>query len=139
MRLQAEVAVDQAGVETQILQPGLQRCDVVTVHGRTELMVQRAGTEPVGRFFQRAVGGLADDPVHQQSPMLLKRPHRVVELLVEDIECHMPSGGQVLVGAVEMTERGQRSPNLGDRCAAVTTAQRVAGARDADSTFKGLR
>ena len=36
--LQPEVAVDQAGVEAEVLQPGLQRRDVVAVHRRAELV-----------------------------------------------------------------------------------------------------
>ena len=41
--LQPEVPVDQAGVEAEILQPGLQGGDVVAVHRRAELMIERAG------------------------------------------------------------------------------------------------
>src|ERR1700722_12582999 len=120
--LQAGVSVDQPGVKAEILQSVLQRGDVVTVHRGTELMVQRAGAESVGRLFQCPVSGFANDAVHQQPPMLLKRPHRVVELLVEDVERDMLSGGELLVG-VEVPQRGERSPNLGDRCAAVPPAQ----------------
>ncbi len=81
--LQAEVPVDQAGVEPEILQPGLQGGDVVAVHRGAELMVQRAGAEPVGRLLQRAVGRLADDAVDQQPAVLLEGAHRVVEVVVE--------------------------------------------------------
>ena len=63
--VQPEVSVDQAGVEPEILQPCLQGGDVVAVHRRAELMVQRAGAEPIRRLLQRAVRGLADDPVDQ--------------------------------------------------------------------------
>ena len=128
MGLQAEISVDQAGVETEILQPGLQRGDVVAVHRRTELVIQGAGAQPVGRFSQRAVGGFADDAVDQQPAVLLKRPHRVVELVVEHVERDVSSGAEICVRAVQMPERGQRSPDLGDRRTTVTAAQRVAGA-----------
>jgi hypothetical protein len=60
--------------------------------------------------------------------MLLKRPHRVVEAVVEDIERHVLSGAEIFFGAVEMSQRDKRRPNLGDRSAAVTKAQRLAGA-----------
>ena len=105
-----EVSVDQAGVETEILQPGLQRGDVVAVHRRTELMMQGARTQPVGRFAQRPVGGFADDAVDEQPAMLLKRPYRVVELVVEYVQRDVLSGAQIRIRAVQMAQRGQRQP-----------------------------
>jgi hypothetical protein len=139
--LQAEVAVDQAGVETEVLQPRLQRGDVVAVHRRTELVIQCAGAEPVRGFFERAVGRLADDAVHQQAAMLLKRPHRVVELLVEDVDRDVPAGTEIRVGAIQVPKRGQRGPNLGDRCTTVTATQRVTSAavRSRHSKASGKR
>ena len=101
MGLQAEVPVDQAGVETEVLQPRLQCGDVVAVERGTELVIQRARAEPVRGLLQRAVGGLADNAVHQQPAMLLEGAHRLVELGVEDLERHVPAGGQVFVGIVQ--------------------------------------
>jgi hypothetical protein len=60
--------------------------------------------------------------------MLLKRPHRVVKLFIEDIERNVLSGAEIRICAVQMPKRGQRSPNLGDRCATVTAAQRFGSA-----------
>ena len=85
VRLQAEVAVDQSGVEAEVLQPGLQRRDVVAVHRRTELVIERARTQAVRSFFQRTVSRLADDAVDQQAAVLLERAHGVVEVVVEHI------------------------------------------------------
>jgi hypothetical protein len=65
VRLQTEVAVDQAGVETEVLQPGLQRGDVVAVHRCAELVIQRAGTESIRRFLDRPVSGFTDDAVYE--------------------------------------------------------------------------
>ena len=84
--------------------------------------------EPVGRLFQRAVGGLADDAVDQQAAVLLKCPHRMVEFLVEHIDRDVPAGAEVRVGAIQVPKSGQRCPNLGDRCATVTAAQRFTSA-----------
>ena len=81
--MQPEVAVDQAGVEAEVLQPRLQRGDVVAVHRRAELVAEGARPEPVGRLFQRAVGRFAHDAVDEQAPMLLERADRVVEFGVE--------------------------------------------------------
>ena len=89
------------GVEAEVLQPGLQRRDVVTVERGAELVIQRARAEPVGGLLQRAVGGLADNAVDQQSAMLLEGTHRLVEFVVEQLERHMPAGGQVFVGIVQ--------------------------------------
>ena len=121
--VQPEVAVDQAGVEPEILQPGLQGGDVVAVHRRAELMVQRAGAEPVRRLLQRTVGRLADDAVDQQPAVLLEGAHRMVEIVVEHVHRDVLAGGQVLVGVVDHAQRRQRSPDLGDRTPAVTATQ----------------
>jgi hypothetical protein len=58
--------------------------------------------------------------------MLLKRADCMVELFVEDVDCDVPPGAEVCVRALEVTERGQRSPDLGDRWTTVTTAQSIA-------------
>ncbi|CKT41810.1 Uncharacterised protein [Mycobacterium tuberculosis] len=58
-------------------------------------MVQRAGPEPVGGFFQRAVGGLTDDAVHQQAAMLLEGTDRLVELRVEQLKGDVTARRQV--------------------------------------------
>ena len=123
MGLQTEVAVDQVGVEAEILQPRLQRRDVVAVHRCAELMIQRARAEAVGRLLQRAVGRLADDAVDQQPAVLLERAHRMVELVVEHVERDVLAGGQVVVGIVDHAQRRQRGPDLGDRTSAVTATQ----------------
>jgi hypothetical protein len=137
--LQAEVSVDQAGVETEILQPGLQCGDVVAIHRRTELMMQGARTQPIRSFPQRPVGGFADDAVDKQPAVLLKRPHRVVELVVEYVERNVPSSAWIRIHAIQMPQRGQRSPNVGDRGVTVTTAQRFAVAVMRSRHSKGLR
>ena len=139
MGLQAEISVDQAGVETEILQPGLQRGDVVAVHRRTELMMQGARTQPVGRFPQRPAGGFADDAIDEQPAVLLKRSYRVVELLVEYVKRDVPPGAQIRIRAIQMAQRGQRSPDVGDRGVTVTTAQRFADAAMRSRHSKGLR
>ena len=95
VRLQTEVAVDEPGVEAEILQPGLQRRDVVAVHRRTELVIERARAQPVRSFFQRTESRLADDAVDQQSAVLLERAHRVVEFAVEHIHGDVLTGGQI--------------------------------------------
>src|SRR5947209_4120410 len=110
------------GDDVEILQAVLQRRDVVAVHRRTELVMQDAGTQSVRRFAQRTIGGFADDAVDQQPAMLLKRADGVVELVVKDVDGDVSPGVDVGVRAVEVTERGQRSPNLGDRRTTVTTA-----------------
>ena len=97
--LQPEVAVDQPGVEAEVLQPRLQRGDVVAVHRRAELVTEGARPEPVGRFLQRAIRRLADDAVDEQAPVLLERAHGLVEFEVEIVErrracrCSDPSSG----------------------------------------------
>ena len=101
MGLQPEVPVDQAGVETEVLEAGLQCGDVVAVKGGAELVIQRARTEPVRGLLQRAVGGLADDAVDQQSAVLLEGTHRLVEFGVEQLESHVPAGSQIFVGIVQ--------------------------------------
>ena len=63
MRLQTEMAVHQAGVEAEVLEPGLQGRHVVAVHWRTELVGQGAGAQLVGRLLEGAEGGLADHAV----------------------------------------------------------------------------
>ena len=123
VRLQTEVPVDQVGVETEVLQPRLQRRDVVAVHRRAELVGQRARAEAVGRLLERAVGGLTDDAVDEQAAVLLKRAHRLIEVLVEHVERDVLAGGQVRVGAVDQPQRRQRRPNLGDRTSPVTATQ----------------
>ncbi len=123
MRLQAEVAVDETGVEAEILQPGLQRRDVVAVHRRTELVIERACTQPVRSFFQRTESRLTDDAVDQQSAVLLKRAHGMVEFAVEDINGDVLTGGQIVVKAVDQPQRRQCRPDLGDRTPAVTATQ----------------
>ena len=55
--------------------------------------------------------------------MLLKGADRVVEVVVEDVHCDMLAGGDLLVGVVDHAQRGQRSPDLGDRAPAVTATQ----------------
>ena len=50
--LRAEVAVDPAGVEAEILQSRLQRCDVVAVQRRGQLVDQRTGAEAVRRLLE---------------------------------------------------------------------------------------
>jgi len=52
----------------------------------------------------------ADHPVHQQPPMLLKRPHRVVKLFVEDIERDVLSGAEIRICAVQRPKRGSAKP-----------------------------
>ena len=92
---QPEVSVDQLGVETQILKPRLQGGHVVAVHRCAELMIEGARAQSVGGLFERTVGRFTDDAVHQQSAVLLERPNRVVEFLVEDVQRDVPAGGQV--------------------------------------------
>ena len=123
MGLQAEVAVDEPGVEAEILQPGLQCRDVVAVHRRTELMMERAGAQSVRSFFQRTESRLTDDAVDQQSAVLLEGAHRVVEFAVEHIHGDMLAGGQVVVRAIDQSQRRQCRPDLGDRTPAVTATQ----------------
>ena len=105
VRLQTEVAVNQPGVEAEVLQPGLQRRDVVAVHRRTELMVERARPQPVRSFFQRTESRLADDAVDQQSAVLLERSHGTVEIVVEHIHGDVLTGGQGLVLALGQSQR----------------------------------
>ena len=124
--LQSEVSVDQAGVEAQILQPRLQRGHVVAEQGSTELVIQRARTEPVRGLLERPVGGLADDAVHQQATMLLKGTDRLVEFGVEEFEGHVPASVEVVLGAIQQAQRDQRRPDLGHSSAVVPTTQRVA-------------
>ena len=100
MGLQPEVAVDQTGVEAEVLQPGLQRRDVVAVHRRPNWWAEDAGAEPVGRLLQRAVGGLADDAVDEQATVLLERADGLVEFGVERVERDVPAGGRSRVRAV---------------------------------------
>ncbi len=99
--------------------------------------MQSARTQSVGRFPQRTVGGFADDAVDEQPAMLLKRAYRVVELVVEYVQRDVLSGAQVRIRAIQMAQRDQRSPDVGDRGVTVTTAQRIAVAADAVSTFQG--
>ena len=81
--MQAEVSVHQARVEAEVLQPRLQGGDVVSVHRRTELVTEDARPEPVGGLFQRPVCRFADDPVDEQTTVLLKRPDGLVEFSVK--------------------------------------------------------
>ncbi len=60
-----------------------------------------------------------------QTATLLKGAHRVVEFGVEQVGGHVPSGGEILVGIVQQSQRGQRGPDLDDGAAAVTVAQQV--------------
>ena len=102
-------------------------------------MMQGARTQPVGRFPQRPVGGFADDAIDEQPAVLLKCSYRVVELLVEYVKRDVPSGAQIRIRAIQMAQRGQRSPDVGDRGATVTTAQRFADAAMRSRHSKGLR
>ncbi|BBZ09657.1 hypothetical protein MDOR_38260 [Mycolicibacterium doricum] len=99
--LQSEVAVDQTGVEPEILKAGLERRDVVAVHRGTELVHQRAGTEAVGRLSQRPGRGLSDDAVDQETAVLLKGTNRAVEVVVEQVGHDVSSSGEVVVGALQ--------------------------------------
>ena len=140
MRLQPEVAVNQHGVEAEILQPGLERGDIVAVHRCTELMVQRACAEAVRSFFERTISRFADDAVDEQSTVLLEGAHRMVEIVVERIKRDVFTGGQVRIGAIHQPQRRQCCPDLGDRTPAVTATQtrharpfgRVSAGNDAD-------
>ncbi len=76
---QPEVAVYQAGVEAEVLEPGLQGGDVVAVHRRAELVTEDAGAEAIGRLFECAIGRLTDDAVDEQAAMLLEGADRLVE------------------------------------------------------------
>src|SRR5690242_14810078 len=58
--------------------------------------------------------------------MLLEGAYRLVEFVVEELNRHMAAGRQVFVGIVEHSQRGQRSPYLGDGGAAVAAAHRIA-------------
>ena len=55
-------------------------------------MGKRPGAQAVGRLPQRAVGGISDETVYQESSALLEGPHRLVEFSVEVIERHVPAG-----------------------------------------------
>ena len=110
MGVQAEVPVDQTGVEAEVLQPGLKRRDVVAEHRRAELVVECAGAEAVRSLFQRTVGRLADDAVDQQPAVLLEGAHRVVEFVVERIERDVPTGGEVGVRVVDHAQRTPTQP-----------------------------
>src|SRR5436190_23794307 len=79
VRLQAEVSVDEAGVEAEVLQSRLQRGNVVAVHRRAELVIERTGAQPVGGLFQGTESRLTDNAVDEQTTVLLKRAHSVVE------------------------------------------------------------
>ena len=125
MGLQTEVTVHQRVVEAEVLKPGLQGGHVVAVHRSPELVQQRPCAEPVGGFPERAVGGFADDSVDDQTATLLKGAHRIVEVDVEHVGSHVPSGGEILVGTVQQAQRGQRCPDLHHGAAAVTAAQQV--------------
>ena len=89
--------------------------------------------------MQRPVGGFADDAVDEQPAVLLKRPYRVVELVVEYVERDVPAGAQIRIGAIQMAQRGQRSPDVGDSGVTVTTAQRFAVVAVRTRHSKGLR
>jgi hypothetical protein len=71
--------------------------------------------------------------------VLLKRPYRVVELVVEYVERDVPSSAQIRIRTIEMAQSGQRSPDVGDRGVTVTTAQRFADAAMRFRHSKGLR
>src|ERR1700726_259 len=86
-------------------------------------MVQGAGAEPVGRLFQRTVGGLADHAVDQQAAVLLKCADGLVEAGVEHFGDRVLTSRHVRVGMVQPSQRGQGSADLGDRAAAVAAAQ----------------
>ncbi|GAB4599659.1 hypothetical protein MOKP20_09440 [Mycobacterium avium subsp. hominissuis] len=58
--------------------------------------------------------------------MLLKGADGLVELGVEEFQGHVPAGAEILIGAGQQPQRGERGPDLGHSSAAVTTAQRVA-------------
>ncbi len=125
MGLQAEVAVHQSRVETEVLQPGLQGGHVVAVHRGAELMRQRPRTQSVGRFPERAVGGPADDPVDDQAAALLEGAYRVIELGIEDIQRYLLAGGEVVIRILEQPQGGQYGPDFDDGPAAVAAAQCV--------------
>ena len=86
-------------------------------------MGERARTQSVGSLPQCAVGRLSDDAVHQQTTMLLEGTYRVVEFVIEHIQCDVPAGVQIGVGVVVETQRRERFPDLGDRAAAVAVTQ----------------
>ena len=123
MRLQSEVTVHQAGVETEVLQPCLQRRDIVAVHRRAELMVESACTKAIRSLFQRTVSRFTDDAVDEQSPVLLESAHGMVEVVVEHIHSDVLTSGQVRIRAVDQPQRRQGGPDLGDRTPAVTATQ----------------
>ena len=86
-------------------------------------MAEDACAEPVGRFPQRAVRGLANDAVDEQAPVLLECADGLVELEVEKVDRDMPAGTQVRVRAVHQPQRRECGPDLGDRTPAVTSTQ----------------
>ncbi|BBX64179.1 hypothetical protein MSAS_33530 [Mycobacterium saskatchewanense] len=71
--------------------------------------------------------------------MLLEGPHRLVEIGVEQFGGYVLPGRQVLVGAFQHSQRGERCPDFGHSSAAVTTAQRVAVFTARTRHTKGLR
>ena len=123
MGQQPEVAVHQAGVEAEVLEPGLQGGDVVAVHRRAELVTEDAGAEAVGRLFECAIGRLTDDAVDEQAAMLLEGADRLVEFEVEVVERDVPTRAQVRVGAVDQPQGRECGPDLGYRTPAVTSTQ----------------
>ncbi|SKW72894.1 Uncharacterised protein [Mycobacteroides abscessus subsp. abscessus] len=85
-------------------------------------MEERARPEPVGGFFERAVGRGSDDAVDQQAPALLKRPHGVVQCRVKAIDHDVPTGRQDLVGVLQEPEGCQHLAHLGDGRASIAVA-----------------
>ena len=123
--LKTEVAVDQRVVEAKILQPRLQGGDVVAVHRCAELVGQGAGPQPIGSLAQRPIGGRSDNPVDEQAAALLEGADRVVEFVVEEVRCHLLTGGQVVIGVGQQSQRGQRRPDFHHRATSVTAAQQA--------------
>ncbi|GAB1814770.1 hypothetical protein MUNTM_38100 [Mycobacterium sp. MUNTM1] len=58
--------------------------------------------------------------------MLLEGANRLVKFGIEKFEGHVPPGIEIVLGAIQQAQCGQRCPDLGHSSAAVTTAQRVA-------------
>ncbi len=83
--LQAEISVDQAGVETEILQPWLaasQRRRRTSALRTDDARCAHPGGRDASRRARLELR-FADDAIDEQPAVLLKRAYRVVELVVE--------------------------------------------------------
>src|SRR5699024_10063629 len=125
----AEISVDEVAIKAEILQSQLQRGDVVTGHGRSDLIYERAGPELVRSIAQGAVGGRGHDPVDEQGAVLLEGPDDEIEMLVEVRfmlipRCTADRNGGVDCGlTLQHTQAGEYRADLGHRSAARTEAE----------------